>query len=131
MNNSPNDGIPIAQEIRETDVNSGETQVYEAPVGDIETALAEMWSEMFRGLQIGRRDNFFRLGGNSMSGMKLLAEIARKYNVPISINSIMRYPTVEQMALTVESLLATKRAENRLDSQPSPPGDLEFYEGEI
>src|SRR5699024_4822813 len=39
------------------------TRGYEAPVGETEQALAEVWSELLRVERVGRRDHFFELGG--------------------------------------------------------------------
>src|SRR4029077_14102074 len=39
---------------------------YEAPVGEIETALAAIWAELLKVKRVGRHDNFFALGGHSL-----------------------------------------------------------------
>lgn len=42
--------------------------MYEAPQGEIETALASIGAELLKVEQIGRYDNFFALGGRSLAG---------------------------------------------------------------
>ncbi|WP_213257723.1 AMP-binding enzyme, partial [Bradyrhizobium sp. sBnM-33] len=40
--------------------------IYEAPQGEIETALATIWAELLGLERVGRHDNFFALGGHSL-----------------------------------------------------------------
>jgi len=41
--------------------DAGAAREYEAPVGDIETALARIWAESLHLDRVGRHDNFFAL----------------------------------------------------------------------
>ena len=52
-------------------------QRYEPPVGAIETALAQIWSEVLRVERVGRRDNFFELGGHSLLAVRVLERMRR------------------------------------------------------
>jgi thioesterase domain-containing protein len=47
------------------------THGYEAPVGEVETALAQIWSELLNVERVGRRDNFFALGGHSLQAVQV------------------------------------------------------------
>ena len=51
---------------------------YEAPEGEVEVALAQIWSEVLRRERVGRHDNFFELGGHSLLGVQLLFETAAR-----------------------------------------------------
>ncbi|MGY2420994.1 non-ribosomal peptide synthetase, partial [Pseudomonas tolaasii] len=42
------------------------TREYEAPQGDTEIALAQLWAELLNVERVGRHDNFFELGGHSL-----------------------------------------------------------------
>ncbi|KAE8382027.1 hypothetical protein BDV26DRAFT_49940 [Aspergillus bertholletiae] len=50
---------------------------------------------------IGRNDNFFRLGGDSIGAMKLVVA-TREANLLITVADIFRYPELSQMAQRVE-----------------------------
>ena len=48
---------------------------YEEPVGETERALAGIWSEVLKVERVGRRDNFFDLGGHSLLGMRFISQV--------------------------------------------------------
>ncbi|MET3917492.1 amino acid adenylation domain-containing protein [Variovorax sp. OAS795] len=50
-------------------------RAYEAPQGEAEQALAAIWCEVLGIPRVGRDDNFFDLGGDSLLSLKLVARI--------------------------------------------------------
>ena len=81
------------------------TSLYEPPRGSIEETLATIWQEVLGVERIGRLDDFFMLGGNSIVGMKLINKVAELLGVRTPVTSIFRYPTIDGMAKLVEELL--------------------------
>jgi aryl carrier-like protein len=48
------------------------TRGYEAPAGETEAELAEIWSALLRVERVGRQDNFFALGGHSLLVLQVI-----------------------------------------------------------
>ncbi|HYH80071.1 MAG TPA: amino acid adenylation domain-containing protein, partial [Longimicrobium sp.] len=73
---------------------------YEAPVGEVETALAEIWAEVLRVERVGRGDNFFELGGHSLLAITL-TERMRRAGLPAQVRALFTAPTLAGFAATV------------------------------
>jgi acyl carrier protein len=71
---------------------------YEAPQGEVEEILAQIWQRLLRVEQVGREDDFFDLGGHSLLGMKLIDKVATRFGIRISIQALFERPTVRDMA---------------------------------
>src|SRR4029077_5258679 len=54
------------------------TRGYEAPIGEIETQLAEIWAEVLKVERVGRHDNFFELGGHSLLAITLIERMRQR-----------------------------------------------------
>ena len=68
------------------------TQSYEAPRGDVETALAEIWAEVLKLDRVGRQDNFFSLGGHSLLAVTLI-ERMRRVGLQVDVRSLFSAST--------------------------------------
>jgi arthrofactin-type cyclic lipopeptide synthetase C len=71
---------------------------YEAPVGETEQALAEIWAEVLGVERVGRRDNFFALGGHSLLAARVIARMRQALGMEIPVSHVFSYPTVESLA---------------------------------
>ncbi len=72
-------------------------RAYEAPVGEIETALAQIWAKVLRLERVGRRDHFFELGGHSLLAVTLLDRM-RQSGLHVDIEVLFGTPTLAQVA---------------------------------
>ncbi len=74
------------------------------PSGHVEEALQRAWSTVLRLplSSIGADDSWFRLGGDSVSSMRLVAA-ARKEGIVISVADVMKNPKLSDMASRLHS----------------------------
>ncbi|HYR09499.1 MAG TPA: amino acid adenylation domain-containing protein, partial [Longimicrobium sp.] len=73
---------------------------YEAPLGEVEAALAGMWAEMLGLERVGRRDHFFKLGGHSLLAIKLI-ERMRRAGLYTDVRALFTTPVLADLALAV------------------------------
>ncbi|HET7460420.1 MAG TPA: amino acid adenylation domain-containing protein, partial [Longimicrobium sp.] len=73
---------------------------YEAPVGETERALAEVWAEVLGVERVGRRDDFFRLGGHSLLVVKVIAGL-RRQGLYADVRAAFTAPTLAALAAQV------------------------------
>ncbi|MDQ1350832.1 MAG: hypothetical protein QG657_1134, partial [Acidobacteriota bacterium] len=73
---------------------------YVSPKSDIERTIADIWKELLGLEKVGIHDNFFDLGGNSLSIIRLNSRL--KQALPdkkdISVVTLFNYPTVSSLA---------------------------------
>ncbi|MCY9011319.1 amino acid adenylation domain-containing protein [Bacillus inaquosorum] len=77
---------------------------YMPPRTLIEADLAHIWEDVLNKQQIGSRDDFFQLGGQSLKAALLVSRIHKKLNVELPISEVFSNPTVESMAVKLMSL---------------------------
>ncbi|PYP84412.1 MAG: non-ribosomal peptide synthetase [Candidatus Angelobacter sp. Gp1-AA117] len=81
---------------------------YEAPVGGVETKLAEVWAEVLKQEKVGRHNDFFELGGHSLLATRVISRIREVFHVDLPIQSLFRNPTVAGLALQLEGAAITE-----------------------
>ncbi len=79
----------------EPDVASGSQ--YEPPQGEVEEALAEIWSEILGVERVGRYDNFFELGGHSLLALKVLEKM-RHRGLMAQVRTLFQHPELTAFA---------------------------------
>jgi amino acid adenylation domain-containing protein len=73
---------------------------YEAPLGEVEAALAGIWAEVLGVERVGRRDHFFELGGHSLLAIKLI-ERMRRAGLYADVRALFTTPVLAELALAV------------------------------
>ncbi len=70
---------------------------YQAPVGELEARLAQIWAALLAVERVGRHDNFFELGGHSLSAIRLVS-LLRKADLNVTLAELFRHPSVADLA---------------------------------
>jgi amino acid adenylation domain-containing protein len=74
---------------------------YEAPEGETEQALAEIWADVLRVDRVGRTDNFFELGGHSLLAVQVISRVRQVLEVELALRSVFESPTLSQLSQQV------------------------------
>lgn len=82
-----------------------------APRTETEKSLAALWSELLQVENIGVEDDFFDLGGKSLTAMRMVARIRDELGVDVQLRSLFEHPTVAGLAELVDGLAWTRSAE--------------------
>jgi amino acid adenylation domain-containing protein len=69
-----------------------------APRTDQERLLAALFAEVLGLPEAGVEDDFFAIGGNSLLATRLAGEVHRRFGVELSLDDLLRRPTVEAAA---------------------------------
>jgi acyl-coenzyme A synthetase/AMP-(fatty) acid ligase/acyl carrier protein len=82
---------------------AGMSQSYAAPRTPTEGVLAEIWSEVLGLKQIGVEDDFFELGGNSLSITRVASRVQGAFGVEIPLRTLFEEATIDRLAERVDS----------------------------
>jgi surfactin family lipopeptide synthetase B len=74
----------------------------------LKTQVAAIWARTLGVKTVAPDDNFFALGGHSLLGVKLLAEIQAKTGIEeeLRLSDLLEFPTLEEFTAHLESLAA-------------------------
>ena len=79
-------------------VGNEPSQDYVAPRSEHETRLVKVFEGIFDQSRIGIRDDFFELGGQSLTAARLIHEIEKEFNTTLDLSEIIVAPTIEKLA---------------------------------
>ncbi|OTA16198.1 Amino acid adenylation [Xenorhabdus beddingii] len=80
------------------DLSAVVTRGYAAPVGEIETVLAQIWQDLLGLEQVGRHDHFFELGGHSLLAVQLMARIRQTLARELPLQQLFARPVLMLLA---------------------------------
>jgi acyl-CoA synthetase (AMP-forming)/AMP-acid ligase II/acetyltransferase-like isoleucine patch superfamily enzyme/acyl carrier protein len=66
-----------------------------APKNSVEKELAEIWNNLLNKEQVGVRDNFYALGGDSLATAAMISIIETRFSRAIPLDDFLRSPTIE------------------------------------
>ena len=76
---------------------------YEPPRTELEECLVRLWQELLSIERIGVTDDFFALGGHSLSATQLVAKVREQYGRTVPLKIFFIAPTIRNMAAYLET----------------------------
>ncbi|WP_186066623.1 non-ribosomal peptide synthetase/type I polyketide synthase [Burkholderia gladioli] len=76
-----------------------------APRTPLEELLAGIWARVLKLDRVGVHDNFFDLGGHSLSATQVVAELREHLPMELPLRAFFEAPTIEAFAQVVETLM--------------------------
>ena len=71
---------------------------FAAPRTPVEQSLSQIWAEVLYLDQVGIHDNFFDLGGHSLSVSRVISRIIKTFQIDLPLSAVFDSPTVAEMA---------------------------------
>ncbi|MGH6649419.1 amino acid adenylation domain-containing protein, partial [Aquabacterium sp.] len=93
---------------------------YEAPRGEVEEAIAGIWSDILRIDRVGRLDNFFELGGHSLMAIQLMERV-RHHGWSMDVRTLFQHPSLGDFAQALAQGLGRRRLEVIVPPNGIPP----------
>ncbi len=75
---------------------------YVAPETEIEKKIAQIWQNALKSEKIGIHDNFFEVGGNSLSATQVITQMRQAFQVEITIRHFFEAPTIAEQAQVIQ-----------------------------
>lgn len=74
------------------------TSTFTEPRNEVERHLVGIWEEFLLVDQVGTRDNFFDLGGNSLLAAQMFARLEERLRIRLPLATLLQAPTIEGLA---------------------------------
>src|SRR6185436_11440661 len=81
---------------------------YEAPVGEAERALAEIFAEVLGVEQAGRHDHFFELGGHSLLAVRVISRVRQVLGAEVGLADLFERPVLADLARAIDNAARTE-----------------------
>ncbi|WP_152447813.1 non-ribosomal peptide synthase/polyketide synthase, partial [Rhodococcus triatomae] len=82
---------------------------YVAPRTVTETMIADIYAEVLGVERVGADDNFFDIGGNSLTATRVVAHVNAAFDTAVPVREVFDAPTVAALAQVVESAGSSDR----------------------
>ena len=90
--------LPILENLR-PQKNTADT----LPLTEVERLIASIWQDLLGIGQVSLYNNFFELGGNSLTATQLAARIRNSFSVDLPLMEVFRSPTLKSLSEIVEA----------------------------
>ncbi|MCU0467731.1 MAG: amino acid adenylation domain-containing protein [Arcicella sp.] len=73
---------------------------FETPQNDLENQLVEIWAKTLNISKVGRNDNFFEVGGDSIIAIQIVSKLYR-LGYKVEVIDIFNFPTIASLAIQI------------------------------
>lgn len=84
-------------------LRKGERKVGKEPRDHIELELAKIWEELLDQEQVFIEDDFFAIGGHSLSAMRMVSKMRTAFRVDLPVKTIFEAPTIAALAERIKA----------------------------
>jgi acyl carrier protein len=70
---------------------------YVAPENETEEKLCEIWKEVLNLDKVGVKDNFFKIGGDSILAIRVVSKTNNTLKISLSIKDLFEFPTIRDI----------------------------------
>ena len=103
------------------------TREFTAPRTELEARLIAIWEELTEFRPIGIDDDFFELGGDSLLGARLFAEINKTLGKKLPVEALSQAPTIERLAKLLSDALGPASERPGIIALKSSGSRLPFF----
>src|SRR5262249_5430921 len=97
------------------------------PSSRLEAELCEIWQAVFERDEISPTDDFFQLGGDSLTAIALAAKIQRRFGWNMTLAELILSPTIRQLAIRFEYEEDPDRGDGSVEINRGISGPPLFY----
>lgn len=87
----------------------------------VEAAVAEIWRDVFDIETIGKDDNFFSLGGNSLAAVRMFAQLRKQFPVELPLSTLFEAASLAGFSELVEKSWKLEQKDEKIASLAAPP----------
>ncbi|MDR7132813.1 hypothetical protein J2X69_005188, partial [Algoriphagus sp. 4150] len=77
---------------------------YVAPLTDVEKTLCAVWQQVLGLKRVSVTDNFFRIGGNSITAIQVSHQMSKILGYSINVSEIFKYSSINELVHRFEAL---------------------------
>ncbi len=99
---------------------------YVEPNGEVEIKIARLWEELLSIDKIGRKDNFFLLGGNSLMVPRAVKTLRDTFSIDLPFRFLFEHPELGELAEAIEALTLRAHLATKTESKDDS-GDREEF----
>lgn len=86
--------------------------------------MSAIWAEVLGKAPIGIQDNFFALGGHSLTAMQLLARLERMFHIDLPLADLFAHPTVAELVAQMRCIQSRNASAEAMGIERQPRSAL-------